>query len=123
MTRSATWASATPGRRSARCSKQARATEPGLAAAVGDLLERVRKLGEVDLEKDLLPSLGGEAAIALQPAPRGSQVPFLELIADDVDADRAGEALARLEGPITQALNPSSRRSRPPWSASRRSTA
>ena len=45
--------------------KQASATEPGLAAAVGDLVERVRKLGEVDLEKDLLPSLGGEAAIAL----------------------------------------------------------
>ncbi len=78
--------------------------EPGLAAAVGDLLERVRKLGEVDLEKDLLPSLGSEAAIALQPARR---IPFLELIAADVDADRASQALARLQVPIAQALNPS----------------
>ena len=87
--------------------RQARATEPGLAAAVGDLVQRVRQLGEVDLEKDLLPSLGGEAAIALQPAPSGSRIPFLELVAADVDADRASEALARLQGPIAQALNPS----------------
>ena len=97
-----------PGKALRSLLTQAKATEPGLAAAVDDLLERVRQLGEVDLEKDLLPSLGGEAAIALQPAPRGSQVPFLELIADDVDADRASEALARLVGPITQALIPSS---------------
>jgi hypothetical protein len=64
----------------------------------------VRKLGEVDLQKDLLPSLGSEAAIALQPARR---IPFLELIAADVDADRAEEALARLQVPIVQTLNPS----------------
>jgi len=96
-----------PGQTLAALLDQASATEPGLAAAVGDLLKRVRKLGEVDLERDLLPSLGDEAAIALQPAPRGSQAPFLELVAADVDADRAGEALARLQGPITQALNPS----------------
>jgi hypothetical protein len=88
--------------------RQARTTEPGLAAAVGDLLQRVRRLGEVDLEEDLLPSLGGEAAIALQPAPGGSEIPFLELIAADVDADRASEALARLVGPIAQALDLSS---------------
>ena len=84
--------------------KQAGAQEPGLAAAFSDLVRRVRKLGEVDLEKDLLPSLGGEAAIALQPA---GQIPFLEFIAADVDASRASQALARLQGPIAQALNPS----------------
>jgi hypothetical protein len=93
-----------PGKTLRSLLKQAGAQEPGLAAAVGDLVQRVKRLGEVDLEKDLLPSLGGEAAIALQPAP---QIPFLELIAADVDADRAGQALARLQGPIAQALNPS----------------
>ncbi len=93
-----------PGTTLASLLKQARATEPGLAAAVGDLLARVRQLGEVDLEQDLLPSLGGEAAIALQPT---GTIPFLEFLAADVDADRATEALARLVGPITQALNPS----------------
>jgi Protein of unknown function (DUF3352) len=97
-----------PGKTLKALLRQARATEPGLAAAVGDLLRRVRKLGEVDLEKDLFPSLGGEAAIALQPALRGSGIPFLELVAADVDADRASEALARLVGPIAQALDPSS---------------
>jgi uncharacterized protein DUF3352 len=93
-----------PGKTLRSLLKQASATEPGLAAAVGDLVERVKKLGEVDLERDLLPSLGGEAAIALQPARR---IPFLELIAADVDADRASGALARLQVPIAQALNPS----------------
>ncbi|MEK6326041.1 MAG: DUF3352 domain-containing protein [Actinomycetota bacterium] len=93
-----------PGTTLASLLKQARATEPGLAAAVGDLLARVRQLGEVDLEQDLLPSLGGEAAIALQPT---RTIPFLEFLAADVDADRATEALARLVGPITQALNSS----------------
>ena len=62
-----------PGKTLRSLLKQAGAPEPGLAAAVGDLVERVRKLGEVDLEKDLLPSLGGEAAIALQPAPARSR--------------------------------------------------
>ena len=83
--------------------EQASATEPGLAAAVGDLVKQVRKLGKIDLQKDLLPSLGGEAAIALQPAADegggggdaatgtlpGLQIPFLEFIAADVDSDRA----------------------------------
>jgi hypothetical protein len=92
-----------PGKTLRSLQKQASASEPGLAAAVGDLVDRVRKLGEVDLQKDLLPSLGSEAAIALQPARR---IPFLELIAADVDADRANEALARLQVPIAQALNP-----------------
>jgi Protein of unknown function (DUF3352) len=102
--------------------QQAGAEQPGLAAAVGDLVKQVKDLGNVDLEKDVLPSLGGEAAFALQPAPGGaggnkgggnagtlptSQIPFLEFIAADVDADRTTKALARLQAPIIQALNPS----------------
>jgi uncharacterized protein DUF3352 len=101
---------------------QASVEQPGLAAAVGDLLKRVSDLGAVDLEKDLLPSLGGEGAFALQQAPReagadggggngailsGAEAPFLEFLAGDVDAERAGKALARLEVPIAEALNPS----------------
>jgi hypothetical protein len=50
---------------------QARAEEPGLAATVGRLADRVQRRGGVDLERDLLPSLGREAAFALEPAPRG----------------------------------------------------
>ena len=91
---------------------------------------RLKELGAVDLEKDLLPSLGSEGAFALQPPPGeaaakgggkgaippSSQAPFLEFIAGDVDADRADKALARLEGPITQALNPSEQLQAPSFS-------
>jgi hypothetical protein len=111
-----------PGKALKSLLKQAGAEAPGLAEAVGALVERVRKLGEVDLEKDLLPSLGGEAALALQPAPDGGgngnqqgrgnegavpspEAPFLEFIAADVDAEQAGRALARLQGPILEAVN------------------
>ena len=110
-----------PGKTLKSLLQQASAEQPGLAAAVGDLVKRVKNLGKVDLEKDVLPSLGGEAAFALQPAtgepggnkaggnagtPSSSQTPFLEFIAADVDADRASKALARLQGPIIRALNP-----------------
>jgi Protein of unknown function (DUF3352) len=108
-----------PGKALTSLLKQARAEQPGLAAAVGDLLKQVKDLGDVDLEQDLLPSLGGEGAFALQPAPAGgngrgdkgraptsSQIPFLEFVAGDVDTERASRAVARLQGPITQALNP-----------------
>ncbi len=97
--------------------EQAGAQAPGLAEAVGALIKDVRKLGNVDLEQDLLPSLGGEGALALQPAPGEGDgdeqaapttgVPFIEFIADDVDSERAEEALARLQAPILDALSPS----------------
>jgi hypothetical protein len=119
-----------PGKTLKSLLEQASTEQPGLAAAVGDLVKQVKKLGAVDLEKDLLPSLGGEGAFALQPAPPdrahggggkaailpSSQAPFLEFIAGDVNADAAGKALARLEGPITQALNPSKQLQAPAFS-------
>lgn len=98
--------------------EQAGSEAPGLAEAVGALVKQVRKLGNVDLERDLLPSLGGEGALALQPAPGGEGdggegaaappegVPFVEFVADDVDSERAEEALARLQAPILDALSP-----------------
>jgi hypothetical protein len=129
---------------------QARAEEPGLAATAGQLVGRVRRLGGVDLERDLLPSLGGEAAFALEPAPRGGKsggkrrgakaggariapppgspagptpptaaalrgprTPVVEFVGSGIDAARARRALARLQGPISKALNPSSERQAP----------
>ena len=56
-----------------------RAQEPGLAAAVGDLVKRVKKLGRASISRgDLLPSLGGEArASRSQPASDAAPaVPF-----------------------------------------------
>jgi hypothetical protein len=97
--------------------EQASASAPGLAAGFSDLFDRLRSLGRVDLRKDLLPALGDEGALALQPgageetepegvAPVTTPAPFAELLAAGVDEQRAREALARLQGPIADALEP-----------------
>ena len=46
---------------------QATAEAPALAEGFTEAAERLRDLGDVELEDQLLPSLGGEAAFALQP--------------------------------------------------------
>jgi hypothetical protein len=95
-----------PGRALASLLAQASADQPGLAAGVAALVERVKQLGKVDLETDLLPSLGDEAAFALQPA-AASGIPYLEFLSSGIDAQRADRALASLQGPIADALNAS----------------
>lgn len=139
-----------PGETFASLLAQARAEQPGLAATVGELVHSVRRLGGVDLERDLLPSLGSEGAFALEPAPRGRRrdgakghgakggraliapppsgpggatppaaalrgpkSPFVEFVGSGIDTARAERALARLQGPIAKALNPSSERQAP----------
>jgi hypothetical protein len=99
--------------------EQASADQPGIAAAVADLVKRVRELGKVDLQTELLPSLGGEAAFALEPAatapaggsgalPEGPGAPYLQFLGSGIDAERAGRALASLQAPIADALSPTS---------------
>lgn len=51
--------------------EQASAAEPGIAEAFAELAGEVRSVGGVDLERELLPSIGSEAAFALQPSPGG----------------------------------------------------
>jgi hypothetical protein len=107
---------ADPGSTLVSLIEQASADQPGLAAGVAGLVKQVKQLGRVDLETDLLPSLGGEAAFALQPAPGGggknlvptAGTPYLEFLSSGIDAERAGPALAGLQAPIADALNPSS---------------
>jgi hypothetical protein len=99
---------ADPGHTLVSLIEQASADQPGIAAAVAGLVKRVKQLGRVDLETELLPSLGGEAAFALQPSPSNSGVPYLEFLSSGIDAKRAGDALASLQAPIADALNPSS---------------
>jgi hypothetical protein len=78
--------------------------EPGLAAAVGDLANRLDELGgQVNLSSQL-PSLGKEAAFALEPS--HSKTPFGLFFGNDVDANAAGKALADLEKPLAKALAP-----------------
>jgi uncharacterized protein DUF3352 len=97
---------ADPGKTLVSLIEQASADQPGLAAGIASLVKRVKQLGKVDLETDLLPSLGTEAAFALQPGPSGGGVPYLEFLSSGVDAERAGQALASLQAPIVAALNP-----------------
>ena len=116
---------------------QATAQAPALAQGFAALGDRLRDLGSVNVEGELLPALAGEAAFALQPGPdRGERaagqgtttapvpapegipgasappvageppVPILQFLADGVDAEQAQQALARLQGPIAEALDP-----------------
>ncbi|MGH2967216.1 MAG: DUF3352 domain-containing protein [Solirubrobacterales bacterium] len=97
-----------PGRTIEALLQRASASEPGLVAALGKLAERLKGLATVDLQRDLLPSLGTEAAIAVAPAPgHGSKAPVLTFVASGVDESRAGKALAVLQGPLAKALDPS----------------
>lgn len=87
---------------------QATADAPGVAAAFKNLVERLSE--EIDIRRDLLDSLGGEAAFALAPRPEEGQpsLPLLEFVASGVDEDAARTAFAALQGPIAQAVNPGS---------------
>ena len=114
-----------PGKALHSLLQQATAEEPGLAEAFTGLVKRLNQIGGVNLEKDLLPSLGDEAALAIEPTPTGkgsssskggpapgtlSQpgTPFLLFLASGVDEQRARDALARLEAPVARAFGQSS---------------
>ena len=69
-TRSPTWGSASRGTTVAALLRQATVRAPGIAAGVTDLIESLRGGADVDLQRDLLEALGGEAAFAV--VPRGA---------------------------------------------------
>ncbi len=83
--------------------EQADAQAPGLVAGFDDLVERLRRRDQVDLETEALGSVGGEAALAVEADPRQG-LPYLEFVADEVDEPRARRALASLQGPIAEAV-------------------
>jgi Protein of unknown function (DUF3352) len=110
---------------------QATAEAPALAQGLTEAANRLRELGDVKVEEELLPALGGEGAFALQPgADRSSRpepdqspavpeglpqgpapipeeaVPVLQFLADGVDTERARQSLAQLRGSIAEALDP-----------------
>jgi hypothetical protein len=89
---------------------QASAQAPGIAAGFEDLVDSLRQSGDVDIEGDLLESLGDQAAFTLEPAVAGAGtavgaggLPFLQFVADGVDEDEARKALAALQGPLAEA--------------------
>ncbi len=91
---------------------QAGAQAPGIAESFDDLVEGLREEANVDLEGELLGSLGGQAAFALEPPPAqgggdtapASLLPYLLFLADGVDEDAARAALAALAGELSGAL-------------------
>ena len=107
---------------------QATARAPGIARGFADLVERLQRDAGVNLERDLLPALAGEAAFSVVPraegeggepgaslpgqtppetlAPGAAATPFLELLAADVDEERTRDALARLQGPLSRSVDP-----------------
>jgi hypothetical protein len=80
----------------------------GFGAGLGDALrgfaQRMRRRDRVDLAGDVLPLLAGEAALF---AEQSGFLPVVTLIVDDVDDQKARQALARLQLPIVRALEPS----------------
>jgi hypothetical protein len=81
---------------------RAGASEPGLAVAAGELTKSLGGLGDLDLERELGPVLGGEGALALEPSGRGgSGAPVPVFVGAGIDESRATEALARLQRPVT----------------------
>jgi hypothetical protein len=89
---------------------QASVEAPGIAAGFEDLLNQLRRRGEVDLDADLLSALGAEAAFALAPREGGAEgpggTPFLEFVASDVDEERVRRALADLQAPLAKSVDP-----------------
>lgn len=83
---------------------QAAAQAPAIATGFAALVERLRSGGDVEIENELLPALGDEAAVAVG-AESGSEtpgggLPFLEFIAAGVEEDAARRALAALQGAV-----------------------
>ena len=74
----------------------------GLAGSLRGLARRLQKEAGVDPLRDLLPALGGQAALVAEPT---AAAPYASLIVDDVDEEKAGAALAALQGPLLRALS------------------
>ena len=90
---------------------QAAAEAPGIAEGFEGLVGELRVDGEIDVEDQLLPALGDEAAFAIEPRDgeeggTSAGPPFFTFLARGVDPDEARSALARLQGPIADAIEP-----------------
>jgi Protein of unknown function (DUF3352) len=73
----------------------------GLAGSLRALARNLQQRAGVDPLEDLLPALGGQAALVAEPT---DATPYASLIVDDVDEQKAGDALASLQGPLLQSL-------------------
>ncbi len=95
---------------------QADAAVPGISAAFDRLDRQLSRAGGIGIEHGLLPLLGGEAAAAVAPA---RPVPYVTLIFDGVDEQKANEAMASLQAPLIGAVNPAATGQAPALSQSK----
>jgi hypothetical protein len=73
----------------------------GLAGSLRTLAQSLQRQAGVDPLQDLLPALGGQAALVAEPT---DGVPFASVIVDGVDEDKATKALAGLQRPLLRAI-------------------
>jgi hypothetical protein len=78
------------------------ASAEGLAGSLRALAQSLQKQAGVDPLSDLLPALGGQAALVAEPT---GATPYVSLIVDDVDEEKADDALAALQAPLLRALS------------------
>jgi hypothetical protein len=74
----------------------------GLAGSLRGLAQSLQQQAGVDPLKDLLPALGGQAALVAEPT---AATPYASVIVDGVDEKKAGDALAALQGPLIKSLS------------------
>ncbi len=73
----------------------------GLAGSLRALAQSLQRQAGVDPLKDLLPALGGQAALVAEPT---GSAPYASLIVDGVDEAKANDALASLQAPLVRSL-------------------
>jgi hypothetical protein len=73
----------------------------GLAGSLRALAQSLQQQAGVDPLKDLLPALGGQAALVAEPT---DSTPYASLIVDGVDEEKANDALASLQAPLVRSL-------------------
>jgi hypothetical protein len=78
----------------------------GLAGSVRALARGLRQEAGIDPLRDLLPALGGQAALVAEPT---EAVPYASLIVEGVDEQRASTALTALQQPVLRAIATGSR--------------
>jgi hypothetical protein len=83
--------------------EQADAAVPGISAAFDRLDRQLSRAGGIGIEHGLLPLLDGEAAAAVAP---GRPVPYVTMIFDGVDEQKAKDAVVSLQAPLIGAVNP-----------------
>lgn len=101
---------------------QAASTAPDLFQGLEKFARRLQRRDKINVERDLLPLLEGEAALTIEPekapgnepdaGPEGvpgivepTGVPYLAMLATGVDVPEALQDLAELQGPIAAAVD------------------